>query len=72
MNHFNDIGIKAGRRDGKFLVERTIQTAIIGGPIAEMHLHEYFRNEQVRLSKLPGGLIVEFLRGMLEQTARVP
>ena len=65
-------GIKAGRRDGKFLVEKTIQTAIIGGPIAEMHLHEYFRNEQVRLSKLPGGLIVEFLRGMLEQLREYP
>ncbi|MCC6511505.1 MAG: hypothetical protein IT423_20565 [Pirellulaceae bacterium] len=65
-------GIKAGRRDGKFLVEKTIQAAIIGGPTAEVALHEYFLNEQVRLSKLPGSVIVEFLRGLLEQLREYP
>lgn len=65
-------GIKAGRRDGKFLIEKTIQAAIVGGPQAESQLHDYFRNEQVRLSKLPGGVIVEFIRGMLEQLREYP
>jgi hypothetical protein len=60
-------GIKAGRRDGKFLIEKTIQCAIIGGPTAEEFLHTYFRNELVRFSNLPGSVMVEFLRGMLEQ-----
>ncbi len=60
-------GIKAGRRDGKFLIDKTIQCAIIGGPAAEEFLHAYFRNELVRFSNLPGSVMVEFLRGMLEQ-----
>ena len=33
-------GIKAGRRDGKFLVEKAIEAAIIGGPTAEVALHD--------------------------------
>lgn len=65
-------GVKAGRRDGKFLVEKTIEAAIIGGPAAEVALHDYFRNEQVRFSKLPGSVIVEFLRGLLEQLREYP
>lgn len=65
-------GIKAGRRDGKFLVEKTIEAAIIGGAAAEYMLHEYFRNEQVRMSNLPGGVIVEFIRGLLEQLREYP
>ncbi len=65
-------GIKAGRRDGKFLIEKTIQSAIIGGPHAEEHLHAYFRNEQVRFCNLPGSVIVEFIRGMLEQLREYP
>ncbi len=65
-------GIKAGRRDGKFLVEKAIQCAIIGGPYAEAKLHHYFLNEQVRFSKLPGGVILEFLRGLLEQLREYP
>lgn len=60
-------GIKAGRRDGKFLIEKTIQTAIVGGPKAEELLHAWFRNELVRFSNLPGSVMVEFIRGMLEQ-----
>ncbi len=65
-------GVKAGRRDGKFLIEKAIECAIIGGPTAEYALHEYFRNEQVRLSKLPGSVVVEFLRGLLEQLREYP
>jgi hypothetical protein len=65
-------GVKAGRRDGKFLVEKTVEAAIIGGPAAEVALHDYFRNEQVRFSKLPGSVIVEFLRGLLEQLREYP
>lgn len=65
-------GIKAGRRDGKFLIERTIQSAIIGGPGAEEALHAYFRNELVRFSNLPGSVMVEFIRGMLEQLREHP
>lgn len=65
-------GIEAGQRDGAFLLEKTIQTATIGGSIAERHLHEYFLNEQVRLSKLPGGVVVEFVRGLQEQVRDYP
>lgn len=65
-------GVKAGRRDGKFLIEKAIECAIIGGPTAEYALHEYFRDEQVRLSKLPGSVVVEFLRGLLEQLREYP
>ena len=65
-------GVKAGRRDGKLLIEKTIEAAIIGGPAAEVELHDYFRNEQVRFSKLPGSVIVEFLRGLLEQLREYP
>ena len=65
-------GIKAGRRDGKFLIQKTIETAIIGGPAAEIALHDYFLNEQIRMSKLPGSVVVEFLRGLLEQLREYP
>ncbi len=65
-------GVKAGRRDGKFLVEKAIELAIIGGPAAEVALHEYFRNEHVRFSKLPGSVVVEFVRGLLEQLREYP
>jgi hypothetical protein len=65
-------GVKAGRRDGKLLVQKTIDAAIIGGHEAEAALHTYFRNEQVRMSRLPGSVIVEFLRGLLEQLREYP
>ncbi len=65
-------GIKAGRRDGKFLIARTIQMAIVGGPRAEEALHAYFRNELVRFSNLPGSVMVEFIRGLLEQLREFP
>ena len=65
-------GIKAGRRDGKLLIQKTIETAIIGGNAAEIALHEYFQVEQIRLSKLPGSVVVEFLRGLLEQLREYP
>ena len=65
-------GIKAGRRDGKLLIQKTIETAIIGGAAAEIALHEYFQVEQIRLSKLPGSVVVEFLRGLLEQLREYP
>jgi hypothetical protein len=65
-------GIEAGRRDGAFLLEKAVQAAVISGAAAEANLHEYFRNEQVRLSKLPGGVVVEFLRGLQEQIRDYP
>ncbi len=65
-------GIEAGKRDGKFLIERLVETAIVGGPEAEAQLHRYFANEQIRLSKLPGKVVVEFLRGMLEHLREFP
>ena len=65
-------GIEAGRRDGAFLLEKAVQAAVISGDQAEMSLHEYFVNEQVRLSKLPGGVVVEFLRGLQEQVRDYP
>jgi len=65
-------GIEAGRRDGKFLLEKIVQAAIVSGPEAEQALHQYFINEQVRLSKLPGGVVVEFLRGLQEQLREFP
>jgi len=65
-------GIKSGRRDAKFLLQKTIEAAIIGGSAAEISLHEYFQHEQIRLSKLPGSVVVEFLRGLLEQLREYP
>ena len=65
-------GVKAGRRDGKFLIEKTIESAIVGGPGAEEYLHNWFRNELVRFSNLPGSVMVEFIRGMLEQLREYP
>lgn len=65
-------GIEAGRRDGAFLLEKAIQAAVVSGSQAEHQLHEYFINEQVRLSKLPGGVVVEFLRGLQEQVRDYP
>jgi len=65
-------GIKAGRRDGKILVEKTIKAAIVGGPQAEAMLHEFFRTENVRMSNLPGSVVVEFVRGLLEQLREYP
>jgi hypothetical protein len=65
-------GMQAGRRDGILLLERIIMTAVIGGAEAERDLHRYFVSEQVRLSRLPGGVIVEFLRGMQEQLREFP
>jgi hypothetical protein len=65
-------GIKAGRRDGAYLLEKLVLAASVGGAEAERDLHRYFRNEQVRLSKLPGGVVVEFLRGMQEQLRDFP
>ncbi len=65
-------GIEAGRRDGAFLLEKAVQAAVISGPAAESSLHEYFRNEQVRLSKLSGGVVVEFVRGLQEQIRDFP
>lgn len=65
-------GVKAGRRDGKLLIQKTIEAAIIGGGAAEAALHDYFQAEQIRFSKLPGSVVVEFLRGMLEQLREYP
>jgi hypothetical protein len=65
-------GMVAGRRDGKFLLEKVIEAATVGGPEAEAQLHQYFFNEQVRLSKLPGRVVVEFLRGMMEHLREFP
>lgn len=65
-------GMKAGRRDGKFLLEKIVLAAVIGGVNAEVALHEYFIHEQVRFSKLPGSVIAEFLRGLLEQLRDFP
>ena len=68
----NRHGLKAGRRDGVYLLEKLVLAATIGGPEAERELHRYFINEQVRLSKLPGGVVVEFLRGLQEQLRDFP
>lgn len=65
-------GIEAGQRDGAFLLEKALQAAVISGAAAERDLHEYFRNEQVRLSRLPGGVVVEFVRGLQEQVRDYP
>lgn len=65
-------GIEAGRRDGAFLLEKTILAAIVGGDQAENALHKYFINEQIRLSKLPGSVVVEFVRGLQEQVRDYP
>ncbi len=65
-------GIEAGRRDGAFLLKKAILAAIVSGEQAEAHLHDYFRNEQVRLSGLPGGVVVEFVRGLQEQMHDYP
>lgn len=65
-------GIQSGRRDGTLLLERIVMTAVIGGSEAEQELHRYFINEQVRLSRLPGAVIVEFLRGLQEQLREYP
>lgn len=65
-------GIEAGRRDGAFLLEKVIATAVVSGAQAERHLHEYFRQEQIRLSRLPGGVVVEFVRGLQEQVRDCP
>lgn len=65
-------GVKAGRRDGKLLILKTIEAAIIGGGAAEAALHDYFQAEQIRFSKLPGSVVVEFLRGLLEQLREYP
>lgn len=68
----NRHGLKAGRRDGVFLLEKLVLAATIGGQEAERELHRYFINEQIRLSKLPGGVVVEFLRGLQEQLRDFP
>jgi hypothetical protein len=68
----NRHGLQAGRRDGAFLLERIVMTAVIGGTDAELALHRYFQNEIVRLSRLPGGVVVEFLRSMQEQLREFP
>lgn len=65
-------GIEAGRRDGAFLLEKVIATAVVSGAQAERQLHEYFRQEQIRLSRLPGGVVVEFVRGLQEQVRDCP
>ncbi len=65
-------GMSAGKRDGKFLLEKVVEAAIVGGHQAEQSLHQYFILEQVRLSKLPGKVVVEFLRGMLEHLREFP
>lgn len=65
-------GIEAGKRDGAFLLEKVLQAAVISGAAAEAQLHDYFRNEQVRLSRLSGGVVVEFLRGLQEQVRDYP
>ncbi len=65
-------GQVAGRRDGAFLIERMVDAAVIGGDVALSQLHRSFYLEQVRLSKLPGRVIVEFLRGMMENLRDYP
>jgi hypothetical protein len=65
-------GIAAGRRDGRFLLEKVVETAIVGGTNAECALHQYFNYEIVRLSRLPGRVVMEFLRGMLEHLREYP
>ena len=65
-------GIAAGRRDGRFLLEKVIETAIVGGINAECSLHQYFNYEIVRLSRLPSNVVMEFLRGMLEHLREYP
>ncbi len=65
-------GIAAGRRDGRFLLEKIVETAIVGGANAECALHQYFNFENVRLSRLPSRVVMEFLRGMLEHLREYP
>jgi hypothetical protein len=65
-------GIEAGRRDGAFLLKKAILAAVVSGEQAEANLHSYFCNEQVRLSGLPGGVVVEFVRGLQEQMRDYP
>jgi hypothetical protein len=65
-------GIEAGKRDGRMLLEKIVAAAVVGEQAAEAHLHAYFVNEQVRFSKLPGGVVVEFLRGIHEQVRDFP
>lgn len=65
-------GIEAGQRDGRFLLEKTVLAAVVSGDQAQEELHAYFRNEQIRLSKLPGGIVVEFVRGLQEQVRDFP
>jgi hypothetical protein len=65
-------GVQAGQRDGIFLLEKAIDTAIIAGAEIEREFQEYFLVEQVRLSRLPGGVIVEFVRGLQEQVRDYP
>lgn len=65
-------GIEAGKRDGAFLLEKTLQAAVISGAAAETNLHAYFRNEQIRLSRLSGGVVAEFVRGLQEQIRDFP
>lgn len=65
-------GIEAGKRDGRLLLEKIVSAAVIGEHAAEQELHKYFVNEQVRFSRLPGGVVVEFLRGIHEQVRDFP
>lgn len=65
-------GIEAGKRDGKLLMEKIIVAAVIGEHEAESELHRYFVTEQVKFSRLPGGVVIEFLRGIHEQVRDFP
>lgn len=65
-------GIEAGKRDGRLLMEKIIAAAVIGEYEAETGLHHYFVNEQVKFSRLPGGVVIEFLRGIHEQVRDFP
>lgn len=60
-------GATAGRRDAFFLLQRVLHAAAVGGEQARDDLHKYFIHENVRFSGLPGGVIMEFIRGLQEQ-----
>jgi hypothetical protein len=53
-------------------MEKIIAAAVVGEHEAEAELHRYFVNEQVKFSRLPGGVVIEFLRGIHEQVRDFP
>ena len=65
-------GAEAGRRDAYFLLEKVVHAAIVGGEQAQQELHQYLIQENIRLSGLPGSIVVEFIRGIQEQLLDAP